>query len=76
MPLVEHLEYSEVRKLQELVIAIDTSGSCKTDTVRRFMEEVYRIFSDSENFFRRMNVYILQCDFMVQDAAHITSERK
>lgn len=76
MPLVEHLEYSEVRKLQELVIAIDTSGSCKTDTVRRFMEEVYRIFSDSENFFRRMNVYILQCDFMVQDAAHITSERE
>lgn len=74
MPLVEHLEYCEVRKLEELVIAIDTSGSCKADTVRRFMEEVYGILSDRENFFRKMNVYILQCDFMVQHAAHITCE--
>ncbi|MDO5538712.1 MAG: VWA-like domain-containing protein [Eubacteriales bacterium] len=76
MPLVEHLEYCEVRKLQELVIAIDTSGSCRTDTVRRFMEEVYGILSDRENFFRKMNVYILQCDFMVQNAAHITCEEE
>lgn len=76
MPLVEHMEYSELRKLQELVIAIDTSGSCKTDTVRRFMEEVYSIFRDGENFFRKMNVYILQCDLMVQDAVHISCEKE
>lgn len=76
MPFVEPLEYCEVRKLQELVIAIDTSGSCKTETVRRFMEEVYGILSDRENFFDRMNVYILQCDFAVQHTAHITCEQE
>lgn len=74
--LVEHPEYSEARKLQELVIAIDTSGSCKIDTVRRFMEEVYRIFCDGENFFHKMNVYILQCDLAVQDVAYITCEKE
>lgn len=76
MPLIEHLEYQEVTKLEELVIAIDTSGSCKMETVRRFMEETYGILSDRENFFKRMNVYILQCDFCVQDAAHITCEEE
>lgn len=74
MPLIEHLEYKEVKKLEELVIAIDTSGSCSADMVRRFMEETYKILSNHENFFRKMNVYILQCDCAVQHVAHITSE--
>jgi predicted metal-dependent peptidase len=74
LPLIEHLEYQEVHKLEELVIAIDTSGSCKSETIRRFMEETYGILSDRENFFDRMNVYVIQADFCVQDVAHITSE--
>jgi predicted metal-dependent peptidase len=74
LPLIEHLEYQEVHKLEELVIAIDTSGSCKTDTIRRFMDETYGILSDRENFFDRMNVYVIQADFCVQHVAHITSE--
>lgn len=74
MPLIEHLEYQEVYRLEELVIAIDTSGSCSADTVRRFMEATYTILSSRENFFRKMNLYILQCDFYVQHAAHITCE--
>lgn len=74
MPLIEHLEHREVHKLEELVIAIDTSGSCDLETVRRFMEETYGILSNHENFFKKMNVYILQCDFQVQHVARITSE--
>ena len=74
MPLVEHLEYKEVKKLEELVIAIDTSGSCSAEIVRRFMEETYGILSNHENFFRKMNVYIIQCDFQVQHVEHIASE--
>ena len=34
IPLIEYLEYQEVTRLEELVIAIDTSGSCSADTVR------------------------------------------
>lgn len=74
IPLIEHLEQKEMHKLEELVIAIDTSGSCSVDIVRRFMEETYGILSNQENFFKRMNVYILQCDCYVQHAAHITCE--
>ena len=75
MPLIEHLEYQEMNRMEELVIAIDTSGSCTTETVRRFMEETYAILSDHENFFRKMNLYIIQCDSFIQDCAHITCEK-
>lgn len=74
MPLIEHLEYQEVNRMEELVIAIDTSGSCSVDTVRRFMEETYGILSNHENFFRKMNLYIIQCDSFIQDVMHVTCQ--
>ena len=50
LPLIEPLEYKEVNRLEELVIAIDTSGSCDGETVRRFLGETYSILSEKENF--------------------------
>ena len=73
LPLIEPLEYREGRKLEQLVIAIDTSGSCSRETVRDFLSETYRILSRQENFFNRMEVYLIQCDCMVQDVAIIHS---
>ncbi|MDO4475423.1 MAG: VWA-like domain-containing protein [Lachnospiraceae bacterium] len=73
IPLIEPLEYREGHKLEELVIAIDTSWSCSTELVRQFLEETYAILSDRENFFDRMKVYILQCDCCVQEAVCIAS---
>ena len=74
MPLIEHLEYQEMNRMEELIIAIDTSGSCSVDTVRRFMEETYGILSNHENFFRKMNLYIIQCDSFIQNVMHVTCE--
>lgn len=73
IPLIEPLEYQEVRRLEELVIAIDTSGSCSAETVGRFLAETYRILSSQENFFRKMKVYFIQCDCFVQDVTLIRS---
>lgn len=73
MPLIEPLEYREVRRLEELVIAIDTSGSCSAETVGRFLAETYKILSSQENFFRKMKVYFIQCDCVIQDVTLITS---
>lgn len=74
MLLVEPLETTEVNRLEEFVIAIDTSGSCSGEIVRRFLEETYQILSERENFFRKMNVHIIQCDSMIQDHQKITCE--
>ncbi len=73
LPLIEPLEYQEVHRLEELVIAIDTSGSCSARTVQEFLSETYAVVSARENFFREMKVYLIQCDCMVQSVTVIRS---
>lgn len=36
MPFIEPLEYTETKRLEELVIAIDTSSSCSREMVQFF----------------------------------------
>ena len=74
MPLIEALEYKEVRKIEELAIVIDTSESCSGEYVRRFLEETFAILTNKDNFFRKMNVHIIQCDAKAQQDDVITSE--
>lgn len=76
MPLIEPLEYKEVNRLEELVIAIDTSGSCSKEMVQRFLGETYQILCGQENFFRKMRVHLIQCDCLVQEAVVIHSEEE
>ena len=76
MPLLEPLEYKEVRRLDAFAIAIDTSASCDAVLVRRFLEEVYGILSTQENFFRKMKAVFFQCDCCLQDKAVITNREQ
>ena len=76
MPMVEPLEYAECRRVEELVIAIDTSGSCTAPVVERFLGEIRGILMDHDNFFSRMNVHIMQCDAVVQSHVVIHSREE
>lgn len=73
MPFLEPLEYREVNRLDELAIAIDTSGSCSGTLVRRFLEETWNILRQRENFFRHMRLHVIQCDSMIQEYRIFTS---
>ena len=75
MPLVEPLEYKEVRRVKEFVIAIDTSGSVSGDLVQRFVTKTYNILRQQENFFTKINLHIIQCDAKIQEDRKITSQR-
>lgn len=66
MPLIENLEYKDVKRIEEFVIVIDTSASCESDLVKRFLEETYSIISENESFFRKIQLHIIQCDSKVQ----------
>ena len=66
MPLIEPLEYRESKKIRELVIAIDTSGSCQGRSVRMFLARTYSILKSTSGFFDTVNVHIVQCDSKVQ----------
>lgn len=73
---LEPLEYRERKKLQEFVIAIDTSGSCSGEIVRRFLTETWEIFQEKENFFRDMRIHLIQCDCLIQDHICVTCEEE
>ena len=62
MPLIEENEYREGRKLQEMVIAIDTSHSTKGEMVKGFLEETAGILKQKDAFFQKVKVHILECD--------------
>lgn len=66
MPLIEPLEYREAPKIEDFVIAIDTSGSCQGNAVRAFLNKTYSILKNTEVFARRMNLHIIQCDCEIQ----------
>lgn len=74
IPLIEPLEYKETKRVREFVIAIDTSGSCSGTVVQAFLNKTYNLLKQSENFFSRINLHILQCDDMLQKDTKITSQ--
>ena len=73
MPLIEPLEYREASKIHDLVIAIDTSGSCQGKIVKSFLNKTYTIMKTAGAFFSNMNVHIIQCDSKIQSDDKITS---
>lgn len=72
MPLVEPLETKEVKRIEDFVIVIDTSMSCSGELVKRFLEETYGMLSESESYFRKINIHIIQCDDQIQSDRVIT----
>ncbi len=76
LPLVEPLEWKEVRKVEEFAVVIDTSMSCSGDLVRTFLEETYSVLSENNSFFRKVNIHVIQCDDQVQTDQKITSKEE
>ncbi|WP_026890977.1 vWA domain-containing protein [Lacrimispora aerotolerans] len=76
MPLIEPLETREVFKIEDFVIAIDTSMSVSGDLVKRFLEETYGMLSESESYFRKVNIHIIQCDEEIRSDITITNREE
>lgn len=74
MPLIEPLEYKEVKAIKEFVIAIDTSGSTSGELVQKFVQKTYNILKSTESFFTKINLHIIQCDAEIQEDAKITCQ--
>lgn len=76
MPLIEPLEYKEVKRIKEFVIAIDTSGSVSGELVQKFIQKTYNILKNEESFFTKINLHIIQCDTDIQEDRKITSQEE
>lgn len=73
LPLIEPQETKETRKIEDFVIAVDTSMSCSGRLVKAFLEQTYAILKDTESFFRRVNIHIIQCDEAVRSDRVVTN---
>ena len=76
MPLIEPLEYKEVKAIREFVIAIDTSGSTSGELVQKFVQKTYNILWSSESFFSKINLHIIQCDAEIREDNKITCQEE
>ncbi|MBR1555530.1 MAG: metallopeptidase [Oscillospiraceae bacterium] len=74
--LIEPLEYKDVKRIREFVIAIDTSGSVAGKTVQKFIQKTYNILKSQESFFSKVNIHIIQCDTVIQEDVKITSQEE
>lgn len=70
---IEPLEYKEDKAVREFVIAIDTSGSCSGDLVKKFLNKTYSILKSTESFSSRVNIHIVQCDERIQHDTKISN---
>ena len=66
MPLIEPLEQKEIKRIQDFVIAIDTSLSCPEELVKVFLQETCQILQSTETFFRQIRIHVIQCDTQIQ----------
>jgi len=62
LPLIEPPETKEDCRIEELVIAVDTSMSTSGELVRRFLSAAYALLKTGESFTRRLNIHLMQCD--------------
>ena len=76
MPLIEPLEYKEIRQVKEFVIVIDTSGSTSGELVQKFVTKTYNILKEEESFSTRFNIHIVQCDAEIQEAVKVTNQNE
>lgn len=66
MPLIEPTETKEEKRIEDFVIAVDTSMSTSGELVRQFLACTYAILRSTETFTRKVNIRILQCDDQVR----------
>lgn len=76
MPLIEPLESSEVMRIQEFVVVVDTSYSTNGELVKNFLKETIGILTQTNSFFRECHIRILQCDDAVRMDEKITSREE
>lgn len=66
LPLVEPPETREEKRIEDFVIAVDTSMSTSGELVRQFLSCTYAILRSTGTFTRKVNIRIIQCDDQVR----------
>ena len=74
IPIIEYPESSETPVADDIVIAIDTSGSCGGEIASRFLRETCNMIRDLGIGRERVNIRILECDAEIENEIVIHGE--
>lgn len=72
MPLIEPLEYKEVKRLREFVLAVDLSGLVSIEQARQFLRKTYEVFQSTQSISSTVHLHILTCGGAVPEHVKIT----
>ena len=76
LPLIEPPETKEDKRIEDMVIAIDTSMSTSGELVKGFLKCTYSALRSTETFTRRLNIHIMQCDDELRSDVKISSMKE
>lgn len=76
MPLIEPLEYREVKVIRSFAVILDTSGSVDRSLLEKFLQKTYDCLLSEESFTKRVAVHIVQADDRVQSDVCIHSAKE
>lgn len=71
IPLIEPLDEIEDVQLSNLVIAIDTSGSCE-EYVGIFLSQIMSIFKDISTHYHFEKIFLMQCDASIKNVCEFS----
>lgn len=74
IPLIEPLEYKEVKKIRDFVIAIDTSGSTSGELVQILVQKTFNVLKSKDSFFKKHEIHVIQCDAGIQEHVILKTE--
>ena len=72
MPLIEPLEYKDVKKVKEFVVVVDTSPAIDETLVKNFLEKTYTVLKQQETFFTHIDIFFVQYEDTFSEAVKIT----
>lgn len=74
--LIEYPESKPEYRIEDFVIILDTSGSCSGETLKKFINKVYSILTESKTFAKKMHVHLIQCDTEIQEYVVLKNSRE
>ena len=61
VPLIEPVEYKDVKRVREFVVALDLSADFPDEWTRFFLRRTWAVLQSTESFFSKVRLHILAC---------------
>jgi len=61
MPLIEPVEFKDVKKVRDFVLAVDLCGLISTTQAKRFLRKAYEVFKRNERAGLKIRLHLLAC---------------